>query len=443
MDHVRSGSRTLQLESIYSTRLDWRHKGVPFAADGMAVREIGRQGFNVLNDDVPFPCATLKLSAVQHNSQWMQRFVEQFGARIAPHGKTTMAPQLFQRQLDDGAWGLTAATLAQVRVYRRFGVRRIVLANQIVSPRDAAWIQAEMDGDPAFEFYCLVDSESSLRVLVDSVRSRVDARPFRVLVEVGVVGGRTGTRTVPQALALCRQVRANPDAVELAGIEAFEGILTPRDPEANSASVRTLMRTIGAVANAALAEHLFAVPEPLLSAGGSALFDTVARELSAVAAGGPFKVLLRSGCYLTHDSHHYETYMIAMRERGFESAELQSGLKPALEVCARIQSIPEPGRAIAGFGKRDASFDIDLPMPLWAHTPGDPAGVRPIDANAVKVVGLNDHHAYLDLLEGHGLQFGDIVGFGISHPCTTFDKWPVVLVVDDQYRVVDAVLTHF
>mgnify|MGYP000908490021 CR=1 FL=1 len=41
------------------------------------------------------------------------------------------------------------------------------------------------------------------------------------------------------------------------------------------------------------------------------------------------------------------------------------------------------------------------------------------------------------------LSIGDLIGVGISHPCTTFDKWRVMLVVDDDYRVVDTLTTWF
>jgi D-serine dehydratase len=36
-----------------------------------------------------------------------------------------------------------------------------------------------------------------------------------------------------------------------------------------------------------------------------------------------------------------------------------------------------------------------------------------------------------------------MVAFGISHPCTTFDKWQVLFVVNDRYDIVSAVKTWF
>ena len=36
-----------------------------------------------------------------------------------------------------------------------------------------------------------------------------------------------------------------------------------------------------------------------------------------------------------------------------------------------------------------------------------------------------------------------MVGFGISHPCLTFDKWLVMMLVDDDFHVIGAIRTFF
>jgi D-serine dehydratase len=96
-------------------------------------------------------------------------------------------------------------------------------------------------------------------------------------------------------------------------------------------------------------------------------------------------------------------------------------------------------------GKRDASHDVDLPLPLFTHRPGPGAPSRLPEGCAI--VKMNDQHAYLRLPAGSSiddtLAVGDLVGCGISHPCTTFDKWPLLLAVDDNYAVRYAVNTFF
>ena len=117
-------------------------------------------------------------------------------------------------------------------------------------------------------------------------------------------------------------------------------------------------------------------------------------------------------------------------------------LQPALQVWAVVQSLPEPGRAICAFGKRDVSFDIDLPRAELWHRPGLPAAAQPAPAG-LAVVKLNDQHAFVDGAGTAALAVGDLLGFGISHPCTTFDKWPLLLEVDDAFNVVGAIRTCF
>ncbi|WP_229507811.1 hypothetical protein [Massilia sp. Dwa41.01b] len=151
--------------------------------------------------------------------------------------------------------------------------------------------------------------------------------------------------------------------------------------------------------------------------------------------------MLRSGCYLTSDHGTYEHMLEELNVREEEG----DGLRPALEVWSMVQSRPEPTLAILTMGKRDASYDADLPRPLVHHRPGPgtPHALPP----GCAIVKLNDQHAYLRLPEGHPLcselAVGDLVGCGISHPCTTFDKWPLLLGVDDDYGVRAAFNTFF
>jgi D-serine dehydratase len=110
-----------------------------------------------------------------------------------------------------------------------------------------------------------------------------------------------------------------------------------------------------------------------------------------------------------------------------------------------VQSRPEPNLAILTMGKRDASYDVDLPIPVWHHRPGP--GVPQALPDGCTIFKMNDQHAYLRLPDGHplcdDLLVGDLVGCGISHPCTTFDKWPLLLAVDDDYVVRFALNTYF
>jgi D-serine dehydratase len=352
-----------------------------------------------------------------------------------------MAPQLFARQLADGAWGITVATVQQLMVCRRFGVARVLMANQPTGRQAIQGALAELADDPSFEFLCLIDSVRGVEGLAEEVRAfRLD-RPIQVLLEAGLPGGRTGCRSLADALEVARAAAAAPE-LALVGVEAFEGLIREATPEASARKVEGLLDFVVETAIACDREDLYAPGQVLLSAGGSAFFDRVAQRFRAANLNREVKVVLRSGCYLTHDSQMYHRLFAELCERTPEARRIGPGLRPALEVWAYVQSVPEPGLAIVTMGKRDVSYDAGLPVPEQWFRPGLHARPQSL-GEGFRVTGLNDQHAYLAVPEDGPLEIGDMVAFGISHPCTTFDKWQLLYVVDDDYRVVEALRTFF
>jgi D-serine dehydratase len=426
------------LEPVLDSLVDGRTKGYPVGRPPVRLRDVARQGWSLLAGDLDTPVALLKASALDANAEWMRQFLRRTGAGLCPHGKTSMAPQLFHRQLAEGAWGITLATPQEVRIAHGFGVKRILLANQLVSGEAISFVQRLLDEDPELDFTCLVDGIEGVRRLDAGARGR---RPIPVLLELGIPGGRTGARDVETALAVGRAVKASR-RLRLRGVECFEGIVGSADAAADRARVEAWLDACGALARRCAAEDLFETEEVLLTAGGSAYFDLVVARLSAVDLGRLALVLLRSGCYLFHDTGHYARLVARLEARLPAAWRIPGGLRPAIEIWGRVLSRPEPGLAFLDFGKRDVAHDLDLPRPLWRVRPGP--GARPLPAgDAWTVASLYDQHARLALPPEADLDVGDLVGVGVSHPCTTFDKWELVYVVDDAYRVVDAVRTYF
>jgi D-serine dehydratase len=431
----------MRLDELLRMPVDPTVKGWPARAGTLPLGEVGAKGWNLLREDLPLPAAVIRRSTLEHNSRWMRSFLERFDALICPHGKTTMAPQLFARQLADGAWGITVATAQQLMVCRRFGVARVLMANQPTGRQAIQAALAELADDPSFEFLCLIDSVRGVEGLAEEVRAfRLD-RPIQVLLEAGLPGGRTGCRSLADALEVARAAAAAPE-LALVGVEAFEGLIREATPEASARKVEGLLDFVVETAIACDREDLYAPGQVLLSAGGSAFFDRVAQRFRAANLNREVKVVLRSGCYLTHDSQMYHRLFAELCERTPEARRIGPGLRPALEVWAYVQSVPEPGLAIVTMGKRDVSYDAGLPVPEQWFRPGLHARPQSL-GEGFRVTGLNDQHAYLAVPEDGPLEIGDMVAFGISHPCTTFDKWQLLYVVDDDYRVVEALRTFF
>lgn len=222
--------------------------------------------------------------------------------------------------------------------------------------------------------------------------------------------------------------------VALRGVETFEGV-RQTVPDARSEAQAMLSLAVE-VAEAAVAEDLFAPGPLMLSAGGSAFLDLCTAALPAELCGMKVERVIRPGCYVTHDSGLYRC-LTAVEGRPLPGLP---HLDHALEVWGVVQSLPEPGLAIVGVGKRDVSYDVEPPIPLWLHPPGDNSAPAPLEG--LRVAGLWDQHLSLS---GNvaGFSVGDLVGFGISHPCATFDRWRALFTVDERYRVTGAVTTLF
>jgi D-serine dehydratase len=428
------------MAEVDAVRLDDRVKGVPGGVSDLRLGDVGRQGWNLLREDLPLPAAVLKTGALDNNSRWMAQFLRATGAVIAPHGKTTMSPQLFQRQLADGAWAITVATIGQLQICRRFGLQRLVLANQLVGRQSIAYVVGELARDPEFEFYALADSVEGVGVIATAAqRARLD-RPVNLLLEGGLMGGRTGCRTRQSALAVARAIKQQAPWVALRGVEGFEGLVQGPMEEREKA-VGGFMDLLVGIAEDCQREGLFAPGPVILSAGGSAFYDIVAARLAVAGVAEPLLVI-RSGCYLTQDSKLYRNFFERIQARSPVAAKLAGGLMPALEIWAYVQSRPEPGRLILTVGRRDISHDIDLPVLISWFRPGDGGVPKPLPGDH-QVVELNDQHAHVTVPTTSPLRLGDMVALGISHPCTTFDKWQIMYLVDDAYTVTGAIRTFF
>lgn len=374
------------LASGADAHLDAAHKAIPRP---VRLGDLGAQGWHAL-EDLLMPALVARRAALEHNVATMAAYCREQGVRLAPHAKTHMAPRLLARQAAAGAWAFTAATPVQLRLLRAWGVRRVIYANQIVEPLVAEWLRAQ----EGWEVWCLADSVAA----VDAVRGL----DVRLLVELGHPGGRTGCRTLEEAE---RVARAAGD--RLHGVECFEGTVAAGD----LAAVDALLDRCDVL--------LDRLGLDLVSAGGSAYFDRVVERFRGR------DVVLRSGCYVTQDGGFYG-----------RTSPLRDRLRNALELWGVVLSVPEPGFAVASFGKRDTGLDLGLPIPFARWRPGE--GRAAVEG---EVVALSDQHAHVRL--SGDVRVGDRLGAHIVHPCTTLDKWRLVPLVDDDYAVVDGLLTCF
>ena len=421
-----------------STVLTARDKGIPDRAIDMTIAEFLASEPRL--EEFWTPLVVLDDSAMRHNIDTMAAWCRQRGLELMPHGKTTMAPTLWQRQLDAGATGITLATMGQVRTARSFGLSSIMLANSAVDERSLRYLATEL-ADPTLRFTCWVDSTQTVDAMDRALQTASRSRPVDVLVELGAPGGRTGARSIAAAIEVAERV-ARASTLRLAGVAGYEGALAHDRTDRSQDVVREYLR-----AQTALHEridHLYGPGEIHVTAGGSAYFDIVAEVYADAGAGedSGTHFTLRSGAYIVHDDGFYRQISPFDEARDSPTAPQ---LHTAMRGIARVVSQPEPGLALLDGGKRDFPYDEGLPIPRQAATE---LGAPWQSLDGAEVTAMNDQHSFVRTRDTEGsatAPVGSLVSLGLSHPCTAFDKWRVLPVVDswDSGAVINLVRTYF
>lgn len=386
---------------------------------------------NVLNEDVCLPAAVIKKGALENNIAWMQRYADTRGVSLAPHGKTTMTPWIFQQQQKAGAWAVGVGSAWQASIAIVSGVKRVLMVNQLVGKANMQLIAKLKKEYQGVDFLCCVDSIANARTLSSFFSEQ--NQPLDILIELGVSGGRCGCRTTEQALILAEEIAVLP-GLRLRGLELYEGVLHGDNPRPK---VEMLLRNAATLA--CQLEH-YVDGEFILTGAGSVWYDVVCNVWLAEKKPERCRIVIRPGCYITHDNGIYQEAQDELKARDKVACELGSDLVSALELIAMVQSVPESGRAIVNFGKRDSAFDAGLPQPVAHYRQGK---ALPLSTASINTTGIMDQHAMLKLEHGADVQVGDILVFSTSHPCLTFDKWKALLLVDEDYNVLETLETAF
>ncbi|BCW50442.1 alanine racemase [Arthrobacter sp. StoSoilB13] len=421
---------------LANRQLDWRHKAVPATANGITHAEFLAAKHTL--GDLQTPLLTLDNTALQANADRLADWCKEHGVLLAPHGKTTMAPQLWTEQLNRGAWGITLANFAQLRVAREFGVANLQLANSLTDPHAIEWVAANATAEaPILSWVDSVETVEGLNRVLTGSDAVLD-----VLVELGAHGGRTGARGVDAAMQVARAISASPN-LRLVGVSGYEGSLAHTADDAGLGAVRGYLAQMRLLHEELLAEGLYGSGSVIITAGGSAYFDDVVTVLSpcistGAETGGPsVDLMVRSGAYIIHDDGFY---------RGISpfSREGDQPFHAAMHVWARVVSQTEPGLAILDAGKRDLPFDEGLPEPQFI---GPLLGGAMEPLVGAEITSVNDQHSFMTFdAKTTTVRPGDVVRLGLSHPCTAFDKWTVIPVLADtngDQTVVDLIHTFF
>jgi D-serine deaminase-like pyridoxal phosphate-dependent protein len=414
----------VNFEDLKARTLSSFYKGMPLQGHGQTIENFIATKPNLFTAGFQFPVAVLRKSALENNLHRMAEYCKGVGALLAPHVKTTMAPQIAQWQVEHGAWALTVANFSQAQVFLDFGFSRIIIANEVVD-LNAIRAIAMRNLEPNTEIFFYIDSVAGIEIIQSALEGLKGAR-LHLFVEVGATGGRGGIRDIHEVQDLAEKVKDDPRLI-LRGVAGFEGIVPGADRSVEG--ILKLREFCQKIVEAARILRPYVTNEAIIiTAGGSAYFDVVVEELSKFGANA--QIVLRSGGYVSHDHGSYE------RTYPFAQESLVKRFIPAIELWGQVLTCPEPKLAILNLGKRDVGNDIENPFPIKRfHGKVEPM-IGEIDH-------LNDQHGYLTFQNDQEILVGDVIGMGISHPCTTFDKWRLIPVVNDDYEVVDLIHTFF
>jgi D-serine deaminase-like pyridoxal phosphate-dependent protein len=402
-------SRTV-IEGIY--------KGFPIDSYGKTLEQFLATKPNLFTANFQFPIMVLKESAIKNNIAKMMSFCNSVNAELAPHVKTSMSPKLAQIQISAGATALTVANFWQASIFLGFGFKKLIIANEVLDPSAIAEI-SRLNKDKVAEIIFYVDSLAGLEIVKNHTLAAGEQNLF---IEIGTDEGRGGVRDLDEVTTIAKAIAAD-SRLKLRGVTGFEGAVP--DAARSRKGEKKISKFCQKIVAAAHLAYPYKSDQPfVISAGGSAYFDIVARELNKFEK--PRRLLLRSGGYITHDHGYYEErYPFAASNRSFQ---------PAIEVWAQVIGKPERNFGVLNLGKRDIGNDLHNPIPIKSYD----GQVKSFSAVVEK---LNDQHGYLR--GSNDFELAQLIGLGISHPCTTFDKWRLIPLVNDNYDVVDCLQTFF
>lgn len=401
-------------------------------------KKLAQSGWDILAQDVSFPIAVIKEEALNNNARWMQSFADKSAVKLAPHGKTTMAPELFKLQIEQGCWGISLATVPQVINAYHQGIKRIILANQLVGAYHFNLI-ADLLLQDDFTFFCFVDSVENAHRLGAFFTERNIS--LNILLEIGVEGGRCGWRDINNISPLVQAIQQY-NCLRISGLSFYEGVIHGDNA---LSKVDDFVFGVTQLAERLQKEQAFYCDEVIITGAGSAWYDVVAKQLMAKESHGVnFTAIIRPGCYLIHDTGIYQDAQKTVLERSSMACDISGELLSSLELWAYVHSTPEPGLAIIGLGKRDVAFDAGLPTPQLFSHPNAKDSNKLLKTNEQwQVTDIMDQHCMMTFPKDVVLSPGDLVCFSTSHPCLTIDKWRQIGIVNDDYIVKKTIATYF
>ena len=432
--------------NINNTLIDSAVKGIK-DIDKIKIQDIKKQKWNILKEDVQFPILTIKKSFFNKNILSMHKYVKANKVFLAPHIKTSMSPQIIQQIFNLGCWGFTVANNQQLSVLLKMGIRKIIFANLITNQSNIDNLFQLINQYKDIQIYICVDSIFGINLLKTLSKKLNFNRVIKILIEVGYQNSRSGIRNIKSLNKILDSLRILPVNFKISGILFYEGASAVNNYSISLKRVEKCIKLAFNCLNFLISNNIINNKECIISGGGSEYFDLVVDSFKKNKKNKNFKFVIRPGSYIAYGHGYYLSSLnkindrkkIIIKNKKINATDL---FQPSLELWAHVISQQDSGKAILNFGKRDVSFDLGYPIPLLVYRNGKILHKSPYDKNIV-VYKLNDQHAFIKFSKNYNIEVGDLVKFGVSHPCITIDKWKIFYMINDNNTIVEAFKTFF
>lgn len=432
---------------ILNSKIDTKFKGL-LNLKKIKIRDIPNKKWNILKQDIQFPILTINENKFNKNLISMKKYSDANNVYLAPHCKTSMSPQLLNKIEELGCWGFTAANNQQLMVLLQMGVKKIILANLITNESNLLNIfELLKKHKHVSELYVCVDSRFGVNLINKISKKYSFNKKIKVLIEIGITNSRSGIRNLSALKSLIKSIVKLPPNFILSGILFYEGAAKSNNYQITLKKVKKIIMFGITCINFLARNNLIRNDEYIISGGGSEFFDLVVFYIRKFNKFKKTRIIIRPGSYIAYGHGYYMSVLkkldirkkILIKNKIYKASELFS---PSLELWAYIISQQDDGKAILNFGKRDVSYDLGLPIPLAIYR--NSKLIKKIEKNnKIKIFKLNDQHAFIKFNKGFDIKVGDLLKFGVSHPCITLDNWNTLFMINSNYLIKEGIKTFF
>ncbi len=433
------------LKEIEETKINLKIKGIPFLKS-KSVKKIKLEKLNIIKENIQFPILSIDKLQLIKNIRIMKNFAVKNNLSLAPHCKTFMSPQLINNHLKK-TWGLTISNNQQLSTIINLNVKNIIYGNLIVNEANLIqYLDIVKKYRKLTNIYYCIDSLFGLNLLIKVVTKKKYKFKIRILIELGTKNGRCGIRNFKSFKKIVISLNNIPKNILVSGLFFYEGAIKNSSLSKVSKKIMDLLQFTFRCHEELVYQNLYKEKIKLISGGGSEYFDLVTKYFNKFNTKNDTKLILRPGSFIAYGHGYYEKKINNLKKRNIIKSVSDKNkffFKPSLLLWSHVLSINDNGIAIVNFGKRDVSFDLGNPIPINVYRNNKIYRNNETKPNNLNVFKLNDQHAFLKYNNKIRLNIGDLISFGISHPCITLDKWKYVFLINSKFDVIDVYQTFF